>query len=163
MVFVYCVLNVKCSFFFNVTCIRFEFVKPREVTRCGWRGYKPSIKLIASLSLPVYSFSCFCLFVCFSCFFVFLELIFQNVFTILLTNSVVCIYLLLYSFCWYLDVCFILRVCVIVFCCYSWKPYRHSCLNLHPCVIHFSQSVSLSLSPSLSLSLSLSILRCKYQ
>ena len=65
-------------------------------------------------------------------------------------------------FFWFLDVCFISRVYVTVFaaihgyptvkcfviCIKDRSPDRHSCLNLHPCVIQFSQSVSRSLSQS---------------
>ena len=78
----------------------------------------------------------------------------------------------------YLDACFILHVYVTMFaasasaihgyptikcfviCIKDRLPNRHSCLNLHPCVIKFSQSVSLPLSVSLSVSVCLSV--CLY-
>ena len=80
-----------------------------------------------------------------------------------LFDLVVCSFLLLQRFFVVRRVFHFTCVCDCV-CCYSWLPYtvkcfvicikdrmpdRHSCLNLHPCVIKFSQSVSQSLSLSL--------------
>ena len=71
----------------------------------------------------------------------------------------------------YLDVCFILRtiwpffaaiygyptVKCFVICIKDRLPDRHSCLNLHPCLMKFSQSVSLNLSVCLCLPICLCV------